>query len=163
MAKNTVAQFELESWTEADLSLKKVAECQLALDTIEAEMNMKINDAKAEAKKLAEPLQLVIEDQKKLIQDYVEGHKAELDGKSKQLTFGRVGFRQSTSVTVPTKKIPRIIENLRKFGMENCIKVTESVNKDILATYESKDIVKIGASVKTVDRFFCEPDKEKVR
>ena len=163
MAKNTVTQFELGSWPEVDMSLKKVAECQLALDTIEAEMNMKINDAKAEAKKLADPLHLVIEDQKKLIQDYVEGHKAELDGKSKQLTFGRVGFRQATSVSIPKKKIPKIIENLKKFGMENCIKITEMVNKDVLATYEDKDIVKVGASVRTVDRFFCEPDKEKVR
>ena len=163
MAKNAMAEIELRSWAEVDQSLKKVAECELALDTIEAEMNMKVNDAKAEAKKLAEPLQEVIEDQKKLIQDYVDGHRAELEGKSRQLTFGRVGFRQATSISVPTKKVGKIIENLKKFGMGNCIKITETVNKDVLATYDDKDIVKVGASVKTVDRFFCEPDKEKVR
>lgn len=59
MAK-TALQAELQSWAEVDRSMKQVAECALALDTIEAEMNMKINDAKAEAKKLAEPLQIVM-------------------------------------------------------------------------------------------------------
>lgn len=162
MAK-TALQAELQSWAEVDRSMKQVAECALALDTIEAEMNMKINDAKAEAKKLAEPLQIVMAEQEALIRDFAEGHRAELDGKSRQLTFGRVGFRQATSVSVPSRKLEKILENLKKFGMENCIKVTETVNKDVLAAYDAKDIAKVGAAVKTVDKFFCEPDKEKVR
>lgn len=159
----THSQTELQSWTDADRSMKKLAECALALDTIEAEMNMKINDAKEEAKKLAAPLQIVIAEQERLLQDFTEGHRAELDGKSKQLTFGQVGFRQTTSVSVPSKKLEKVLENLKKFGMENCIKVTESVNKNVLATYAAKDIAKVWASVKTTDKFFCEPDKEKVR
>lgn len=159
----TYSQTELQSWADADRSMKKLAECALALDTIEAEMNMKINDAKEEAKRLAAPLQIVIAEQERLLQDFTEGHRAELDGKSKQLTFGQVGFRQTTSVSVPSKKLEKVLENLKKFGMENCIKVTESVNKNVLATYAAKDIAKVGASVKTTDKFFCEPDKEKVR
>ena len=163
MAKTMAAEMELESWSEVDLSLRKIAECELALDTIEADMNMKVNDAKMEAKKLADPLKGVIEDHRKLIQDYVEGHRAELEGKSRQLMFGRVGFRQSNSVSVPAKKVSKIIENLRRFGMNNCIQITEKINKDVLASYDEADIVKVGATVKTADRFFCEPDKEKVR
>lgn len=77
--------------------------------------------------------------------------------------FGKVGFRLNSSVSVPTKKLYKIIENLRKFGMENCIKVTETVNKDILGTYSNADIAKVGAVKKVEDKFWCEADKEKIR
>lgn len=163
MAQKAAAQVELRNWDEVDVALKKIAECQIALDTIDAEMNMRINDAKAEADKLAIPLRAVVKEQTALVQDYTDGHRTDLEGKSKQLTFGKVGFRQATRISIPTKRISKIIENLRKFGMENCIKVAESVNKDVLAVYPESDIAKVGASVIKEDKFFCEPDKEKVR
>lgn len=71
----TYPQTELQSWAEADHSMKKLAECALALDTIEAEMNMKINDAKEEAKKIAAPLQMMMAEQERLLQDFTEGHR----------------------------------------------------------------------------------------
>ena len=50
MAKKAAARIELRDWDEVDIALRRIAECQIALDTIDAEMNMKINDAKAEAR-----------------------------------------------------------------------------------------------------------------
>ena len=63
----------------------------------------------------------------------------------------------------PTKKIEKIIANLKKFGMENCIKISETVNKDVLSTYSDKDIAKVGATKKVEDKFWCEADLEKIR
>ena len=163
MAKKAAARIELRDWDEVDIALRRIAECQIALDTIDAEMNMKINDAKAEADKLATPLRLAVKEQTGLVQDFTDGHRAELESRSKQLTFGKVGFRQTARIYIPTKKIGNVIENLKKFGMGNCIKITESVNKDVLGVYQEEDIAKVGAYVIKEDKFFCEPDKEKVR
>jgi len=164
MAKKTAAQGELRNWDEVDLALKKIAECQIALDTIDAEMNMKINDAKAEADKLARPLRLAVKEQTGLVQDYTDGHRADLDGQSKQLTFGTVGYRTSPPrAHVPSGKTESIIENLRKFGMDNCLNVKVSINKEVLRTYKEEDVLKVGAKLIKEDNFFCEPDKEKVR
>ena len=128
--------FYIKSWDDVNKALKLKGECELSLDTLEAEMNLKINDIKLETEKLSKPLK----------------------NKIKQ-----VGFRLVNTVSVPTKKLGKIIENLKKFGMENCIKVTESVNKDILGTYSNADIAKVGATKKVEDKFWCEADKERIR
>ena len=47
---------ELNSWDDVNKSLKIIGECEIAISTIEAEMNLKINDAKTEADKLIKPL-----------------------------------------------------------------------------------------------------------
>ena len=163
MAKRVAPEMRLESWSEVDLSLRKIAECALAIDMIEAEMNMKINDAKMEGKKLSEPLNSVIKEHTKLIKDFTEGHRAELDGKSCQLMFGCVGFRQARKAIIPEGKEAQVVENLKGFRMEDCISVTERVNKDVLKTYDESEITKVGAIWKITDSFLCEPDKEKVR
>ena len=153
----------LESWDEASKCLKLIGECELTLDTIEADMNLKINDAKTEAEKLGKPLKDKIKLLKSQLEDFTEEHKAEIEGKTKVLTFGKCGFRQSTTISVPTKKIDKVIANLKKFGMQNCIKFVETVNKDVIATYSDKDIAKVGATRKIEDKFWCEADKEKIR
>ena len=148
----------INSWEDVNKALKLKGECELTLDTLEAEMNMKINDVKLETEKLSKPLKEKVKELEEQIKDFTEENKAEIEGRTKIL-----GFRLSSNVSVPTKKLSKIIENLRKFGMENCIKVSESVNKDILGTYSDKDIAKVGATKKAEDKFWCEADKERIR
>lgn len=158
--KNTL---KILSWEDVNRYLKLKGECEISIDTIEAEMNLKINDAKSEADKLAKPLKDKVKEIEEELASFTEEHKAEIEGRTKELTFGRVGFRIVNSVTVPSKKLDKIIENLKKFGMEKCIDIKETVNKNILATYSDKDIAKVGASKKVADKFWCEADREKVR
>ena len=146
----------VNSWEDVNKALKLKGECELTLDTLEAEMNMKINDVKLETEKLSKPLKEKVKELEEQIKDFTEENKAEIEGRTKILTFGKVGFRLSSNLS-------KIIENLRKFGMENCIKVSESVNKDILGTYSNKDIAKVGATKKAEDKFWCEADKERIR
>lgn len=153
----------ISTWDDVNRYLKLKGECELSVDSIEGEMNLKINDAKLQAEKLAKPLKEKIKEIDSAISGFTEEKKAEIEGRTKVLTFGKVGFRLSSSISVPSKKLGKIIENLKKFGMENCINITETVNKDVLATYSDKDIVKVGASKKVEDKFWCEADKEKIR
>lgn len=154
---------ELKNWDDVNRALKLKGECELSLDTLEADMNLKINDIKQETERLSKPLKEKIKQLEDEIKDFTEENKSEIDGRTKVLMFGKVGFRLNSSVSVPTKKLCKIIENLRKFGIENCIKVTETVNKDILGTYSNADIAKVGAVKKVEDKFWCEADKEKIR
>ena len=154
---------ELKNWDDVNRALKLKGECELSLDTLEADMNLKINDIKQETERLSKPLKEKIKQLEEEIKNFTEENKAEIDGRTKVLMFGKVGFSLNSSVSVPTKKLYKIIENLRKFGMENCIKVTETVNKDILGTYSNADIAKVGAVKKVEDKFWCEADKEKIR
>ena len=153
----------INSWEDVNKALKLKGECELTLDTLEAEMNMKINDVKLETENHSKQHTDNVNQLDEHNKQFTEENKTEIEGTKKILTFGKVGFRLSSNVSVPTKKLSKIIENLRKFGMENCIKVSESVNKDILGTYSDKDIAKVGATKKAEDKFWCEADKERIR
>lgn len=154
---------EVASWEDVNKCLKEIGECEIAVESLEVDLQMRINDAKAEAERLGKPLKKIIASLKEQISDFVEDKKQEMPGKTKELTFGKVGYRQTSSISLPTKKMEKILQNLRKFGMEDCIDVKESVNKELLKRYSDSEIVKIGASRKTEDKFWCEADREKIR
>lgn len=161
--KSKNAEPALQSWDDVDRCLREIGECEIAMGEVEAEMNIAINDIKEKATRLAKPMQANIAKLEAMVKEFAEDAKADMDAKSKQLNFGRVGFRQSSSVSVPNKKIEAILKSLKKFGMDDCIIVKETVNKEILERYPDKDIAKVGAVRKAEDKFWLEADKEKIR
>ena len=156
------SEFELKNWDDVDRCLREICESELAIGEIEAQMNISINEAKEKASELAKPMQDKIKSLTALVQTFAEEEKSEMEGKTKQLNFGRVSFRQSSSITVPTKKLDLILRNLKKFGMDDCIAVKESVDKEALEKYSDLDIARVGASRTVSDKFKLETDKEKL-
>ncbi|MHC1760420.1 MAG: host-nuclease inhibitor Gam family protein [Negativicutes bacterium] len=151
----------LKSWDEADLHLKEIAEIDIQLQTIEAGMNLKISDAKLAAEMDAKPLQDRKEKLSLEIKDFAEDHKCEFAGKTKNLNFGKCGFRQSTKILI--SKIASCIAALKAKGLTDCIKSKEEVNKDILRTKSDDVIASVGARKKVEDVFWLEPDYEKLK
>jgi phage host-nuclease inhibitor protein Gam len=155
----------LKSWEEVDAALKEIAEMELDLLDIEGEMNKQIQSIKLTAAKEAKPLQDRINALGKDIKAFVEEHRGELDGKTKVLNFGKTGFRMSTRVILPKakEKLAAIIKNLKARKMNDCIIVTETVNKDVLKKYTEDEILRVGASLKKEDVFWYETDREKLQ
>lgn len=161
MARKRFAEPALKTWDEVELHLKEIGEIDLALQTVEGAMNQKISDIKLEADLAAKPLQDRKEKLAHEIKDFVETHRHEIEGKSRRLNFGQVGFRQSTSIIV--SKIAAVIEALKARNMHDCINVKETINKDVLRTYPDETIAAVGARKKVEDVFWLEPDYEKLR
>jgi len=153
----------LQSWDDVDRALQEIGKYEIAINAIQIEMNISINDAKEKAANLVEPMNKQMTLLKAMIQEFTEGARADIEGKTKFLNFGKVGFRQSSSITVSAKKLDVILKNLKKFGMEDCIAVKETVNKEALKRYSDIDIAKVGVSRKVEDKFFLETDLEKLR
>ncbi|MDO4772974.1 MAG: host-nuclease inhibitor Gam family protein [Bacillota bacterium] len=156
---------KLQSWEEVDKALKAIALSEIAITEIEGDLNKTISEAKEKATAMAAVHKEKIEEQEKLIKDYVETHKSDLDGKTKTLNFGQTGFRKSLSVSLPKgkDKLAAIMESLKKNGMEDCIKVEESINKDVLKKYDEEKIIRVGASLKKKDVFWYEVNLESVK
>jgi phage host-nuclease inhibitor protein Gam len=154
-------ELALKSWDDVDITLKEIAECELEIENITTEMNQKIHDIKLEAEMKAKPLQDRIERLGLDIKAFVEENKAELNGKTKQLNFGKTGFRLSTKLVL--KKVETVLENLKRFKMEDCITVKESINKDVLKKYPEADIIKVGGTLKKEDVFWYETEREKLQ
>lgn len=160
MARTRIKNEMLASWEAVDGCLKKIGEIDNKLKKIEADMNDEITRAKAKAD---DKSKLYLEEKKQLellIKDFAETNRMDLDGKTKTMTFGSLGFRKSTSIIV--KKAKAVLIALRAMGMDDCINVKESVNKEALRGYSDDVITKVGCVKKVDDVFWYEPDFEKL-
>jgi len=148
----------LSTWEEADSVLYLIADCRQRLATIKAETESKIEAAKAEAKERAATLVKGEKALSKSLESFTKAHEGDLEGRSKRLTHGRVGFRRVTKIAL-TRTVAFVISKLRSRRMGDCIRVKESINKETLAVYGDDVLAKIGARRKTDDVFFIETDE----
>lgn len=146
----------IQDWEGVNDALRQIAENQIALDEIEADMNKQILGAKRVAEELSEPLKDRISQLERDMEDFVQEHRADLGkSKSKRMTFGEVSFRLSTSIGLPKakEKLAAIIQQLRQKGMDECVVVEEKISKDALRQYGSEVVTEVGATWKQKDAF----------
>ena len=140
--KRVVEAPSLHSWEDVNDALRQIAEAQIALGEIQSDMQKQILGA-----------QKVAEEQ---IKSFVTDHRDEM-GKTKSmvLTFGEVGFRLSTSVSLPRakEKLEEIIRRLKSRQMTDCIVVEEKVSKEALKKYGEDTVNAVGATWKQSDVF----------
>lgn len=148
----------LRNWEQVDEALKAIAEAGNELEMLHSAMNLQVDALKKEFDEAARPYHEKMKQNELLVKEFTAASRAEMEGKSKKLTFGTVGFRMSTKLGLP-KDVAKVIANLRKYGMEKCITTKESVNKDVLKTYEEKDILKVGGKLQKEDTFYYELNK----
>lgn len=161
MARKRMEEPALESWEEVDSTLKKIREAELEVSRISADMEKCIMDIKENTEKQITPYKNEVKKLELQIKEFVSLNKDELKGKSREMTFGTVGFRMSTKLVLP-KVVDKMIKQLKKLGMGDCVTVKESVNKDILKTYDEKTILMVGASLKKEDTFWYETKQEEI-
>ena len=80
-------------------------------------MNIKINAAKIEAEKLGKSLKTAITVLSAQVKSFTEANKDDLDGRSKDMNFGAVGFRLSSRITYSPSKTAEIIKALKDHEM----------------------------------------------
>jgi phage host-nuclease inhibitor protein Gam len=156
----------LTSWEDADLLLAEIAELERQQSEVLAKMQQAIDDAKLEAKDAKEIAVAKIAEKVAQIQDYAESHRSELgDRKSKELTFGQLGWRSSKTLTLPRdpQKLADIIEQLIEKDMSDCVvKLTPTISKEKLREYEDDKIKALGITVTKKDAFWIETKREKI-
>lgn len=162
----------LGSWDDVDLALCELGEHQRAIGAVQAQMQQAIDDAKLAAKDASEPHQLRVAELTRQVQDFAEAHRAELGRrKSRTLTFGALGWRKSTRITIPRDagKVAEIVRLLHAVGWHDCVTVAAPrINKDALRQRPAEEIVKLGCGVNIDDEFWLElatealPDPEEV-
>ncbi len=159
MARKRVTEPQLKSWEEVDACLKVMGDAENQISVITAEMNAAIAEAKKEAEEKAAQYKEMIKQNEGKIKEFTTVRKEELKGKSRQLTFGTVGFRQSTKLLLP-QDTGEVILRLRENGMADCINVKETINKDTVKSYPEEEILKIGGYLQRSDSFWYETDKD---
>lgn len=157
MARTRVIEApRLKSWEDVNDALRQIAEAQIALGDIESEMQKQVLGAQKIAEAESKPYQDSIGKLEREIKDFVSDHREDIGKtKSKLLTFGEVGFRLSTSVSLPRakEKVEEIIRRLKARQMTDCIVVEEKVSKEALKKYGEDTVNAVGATWKQKDVF----------
>lgn len=161
MARKRMEEPALKSWEEADSTLKQIREAEIALSKIAADAERCMIDIRQHAEEEAQPYKDQIKRMELQLKEFTITNKGDLKGKTMEMSFGRVGFRMSTKLVLP-KAIETVIKQLRKSGMSDCITTKESVNKEILKTYDENTILAVGGSLKKEDTFWYETKQEKI-
>ena len=154
--KRVVEAPSLHSWEDVNDALRQIAEAQIALGEIQSDMQKQILGAQKVAKEQSKPLNDNVAKLEREIKSFVTDHRDEM-GKTKSmvLTFGEVGFRLSTSVSLPRakEKLEEIIRRLKSRQMTDCIVVEEKVSKEALKKYGEDTVNAVGATWKQSDVF----------
>lgn len=161
MARKRVTEPQLMSWEQVDDCLKVMSDAENQISVITAEMNAAIAEIKSDAEKRAAQFKETIKQNEGKIKEFTTIRKEDLKGKSKQLTFGTVGFRQSTKLLL-SSDTEEVIKKLRENGMADCITVKETINKDTVKSYPEDDILRIGGYLQKTDTFWYETDKDRL-
>ena len=154
--KRVVEAPSLHSWEDVNDALRQLAEAQIALGEIQSDMQKQILGAQKVAEEQSKPLNDNVAKLEREIKSFVTDHRDEM-GKTKSmvLTFGEVGFRLSTSVSLPRakEKLEEIIRRLKSRQMTDCIVVEEKVSKEALKKYGEDTVNAVGATWKQSDVF----------
>lgn len=154
--KRVVEAPSLHSWEDVNDALRQIAEAQIALGEIQSDMQKQILGAQKVAEEQSKPLNNNVAKLEREIKSFVTDHRDEM-GKTKSvvLTFGEVGFRLSTSVSLPRakEKLEEIIRRLKSRQMTDCIVVEEKVSKEALKKYGEDTVNAVGATWKQSDVF----------
>ena len=154
--KRVVEAPSLHSWEDVNDALRQIAEAQIALGEIQSDMQKQNLGAQKVAEEQSKPLNDNVAKLEREIKSFVTDHRDEM-GKTKSmvLTFGEVGFRLSTSVSLPRakEKLEEIIRRLKSRQMTDCIVVEEKVSKEALKKYGEDTVNAVGATWKQSDVF----------
>ncbi|MCL2671985.1 MAG: host-nuclease inhibitor Gam family protein [Clostridiales bacterium] len=154
----------LKNWDEVDLSLAEMAEHKRAINAVTDAENAALDEIKLDAQIKREPHKTRKDELFKQIHAFVEANRADLGTKkTRELVFGKVGYRKSTKLQVPSDPTQKaaVIERLRAIGWLDCLKITPiTVNKEALHSKPLGEVAELGVGVKIEDTFWLEVKRE---
>ncbi|HJN16232.1 MAG TPA: host-nuclease inhibitor Gam family protein [Armatimonadota bacterium] len=161
------------SWDEADGAGQEVLKTSTQLEMQKTAMNAEIDAIKARYK---DPIQ-ALEQEKDLllkgIEDFVEGRRTELDGKSRQLTHVVVGYSLNPPrVKATLKSFAESLKRMLGLGRKASAYIATVTKQDIdksavLAAHKAEKLTDVqlaefGLAVAQDEVFYCKPIEAKV-
>lgn len=152
MVRKRIEGTVLNSWDEVDTCLAEIAAADRELCLIEGAANENIEQIRKAIKETSQP---VLDKKTALelaIKEYCEANRAEfIKTKTRQLTFGEVGFRLSTKIMV--RRIAETLQALKDLGLGQCIRIKEEPDKEAMKALTDETLAEVGAGRKVENTF----------
>jgi len=148
----------INSWQQADEFVRAIGIYQADMESAKVKATEKINKIKAELDRQVKERQAGIDLITRSLEAFCVNNRADFKtNRSRKLTFGVVGWRKSTSVSIKKKTLELIKKVFSKTKAYNFIHVKETTNKEALAKLTDEQLASVGAKRKVTDDFFAEP------
>lgn len=154
-----------DSWEEADEALREIGERQRAIEAAEHRMQESIDAAKERAGEETQADRLRIAELEQRLNAFADSRMEEFGkAKSRELTFGFIGYRKSTKLTLPRGgKLEELMRRLRERKMSDCIiNPAPKIDKEALKKYPPAEILEVGAGLEITDNFWYECKREEL-
>ena len=152
MARKRIEGTALQSWDEVDTSLAAIARADRELSLIEGAANEQIEQIRKAIKDASQP---VLDKKAALelaIKEYCNANRSEFAKvKTRALTFGEVGFRLSTKITI--KRIAETLQALKDLSLTTCIRTKEEPDKEAMKLLTNDVLAEVGANRKVENTF----------
>ena len=158
--KRVLSAPAFKGWPDVDAALRDIRECQNALKECEVERDRRIDDARSDYTQRATPLENRVKRLENDIKAFVDAHRAELDGKSRRLLFGTVGYRASSKLVLPPAKVADAIATLKSLGHTELLKISESLDREALKKKPETFLSQLGAYVLQRDTFYYDVQED---
>lgn len=161
MAKKKKEKSNFTSWEQVNDALYEIADINNRVKAAEVKKDRDILNIKNLYERTVHDELEHKEQLEKDMQLYTEEHIDEFtDLKTKEFTYGKVGFKKSTEIVIRNTKA--ILGALKQNKMRDCItrKVTESINKTKLSEYDDNALLKVGAKRKEREKYFYKVSEE---
>ena len=156
------ALIPIKDWPQADELIRETADCQIAIEKLEAIAKIKIDRTKKVMAAAVKCHQEKIKNLQGSLEAFATAHRDDFKKqKSRKLNFGVIGWRFSTSIKTTKKTIELIKQVFAAATQRACIRIKESVDKDALAKLTDRQLADIKARREEKDVFFVEPLSQK--
>jgi phage host-nuclease inhibitor protein Gam len=164
MAQNRVKSakpevIKIADWPQADQLVKQIGDLQLQVSESQASAKGRIDKIKealaADVIRRQDAINLYC----RSLEAFAAEHEVDFaDQKSKQLNFGKLGWRKSTFIIIKNNTLDLIKRLFSPAKAAICIRTKETVDKEALAKLTDEQLTNISARRKITEVFFVEPD-----
>lgn len=158
--KRISGTMQIKSLDDANQALAEIGRLTMRLEAIDGKAAEKIGKIKEEAAKSGEEFRERIKELESALALYSEYNKGDLfkDKKSISLSYGTIGFRLSTKISIKRSTL----ELLKKLFGGKGVRIKEEVDKEELKDWPDTDLAQVDAAKITQDTFFYEVNREEV-
>jgi len=161
--KKLSTPMEITTADEANAALREIGTLTIKLEAIDAKADQEIGKVKEKAALLGEEHRERITDLEDALSLFckVNKHKLFNERKSIPLSYGIIGFRQSTSVKTKRTTL-ELVKKLFPDRIKTAIRVKEEVNKEDLKEWADEELAQVDAAKVPEDKPFYEVNREEV-
>lgn len=152
MARTSLKEPQLKSWEAVNQTLADIAETKREIELEQSACNEQVDQIKTASKEKLKPFLDSIKANELKLKEFCEARKSEFTQiKTKKLTHGSVGYRLSTTVSIPDPVFT--CQVLKQLQLDHCIRIKTEPDKDAIKQLSPEQIAEIGASINTRNTF----------